>query len=191
MLALTGINGLLLMCVPRARLPAASLAFRSTTLCVLVLSVPLAARLPTIGPLIASESPLLGLAPPVWFLGVERLLLGSSTLYFMRLAHIAAAAFVAAFLVAVGSYTYLYQQFDRVILRPADAPDGLRRRRPRFLRRLDERRPALAAISHFTRATFARSPLHQSVFAAVAAAAPTTQGMGRSGGGRRPSGPAC
>lgn len=168
-LALTGINGLLLMCVPRARLPGASLAFRSTTLCVLVLSVPLVARLPTIGPLMASQSPLLFLVPPVWFLGVERLLLGSSTPYFMRLAQIAASAFVAAIVVAVGSYAYLYQQFDRVILRPADAPDGPRRRRARFLRRLDERRPAFAAISHFTRATFARSPLHQGVFAAVAA----------------------
>ena len=35
-------NGLLLMWVPRARLTAASLAFRSTVLCVLVLSFPLA-----------------------------------------------------------------------------------------------------------------------------------------------------
>jgi hypothetical protein len=168
-LALTAINGLLLMCVPRARLQAASLAFRSTMFCALVLSLPLAVRLPTIGPLAASGSPLLYLAPPVWFLGAERLLLGSTTPYFVRLAQVATAAFVAATAVAVGSYTFLYQRFDRVILRPADAPDGPRRRRPRFLRRLEERRPAFAAISHFTRATLARSPLHQGVFVAVAA----------------------
>jgi hypothetical protein len=168
-LALTAINGLLLVCVPRARLQPAALAFRSIMLCALVLSVPLAARLPTIGPLVASESRLLYLVPPVWFLGAERLLLGSATPYFGRLAQIAVAAFVAALVIAVGSYTFLYQRFDRVILRPADASNGPRRRRARFLRRLDERRPAFAAVSHFTRATLARSPLHQGVFVAVAA----------------------
>jgi hypothetical protein len=168
-LALTAIHGLLLMCVPRARLQAAALAFRSIMLCALVLSVPLAARLPTIGPLVIRESRLLYLVPPVWFLGAERLLLGSATPYFVRLAQIAVAAFVAALVIAVGSYTFLYQRFHRVILRPADASIGQGRRRARFLRRLDERRPAFAAISHFTRATLARSPLHQGVFVAVAA----------------------
>jgi hypothetical protein len=169
MLALTAINGLLLMCMPRARLQAASLAFRSTMLCALVLLVPLAARLPTIGPLAAGGSRLLYLVPPVWFLGAERLLLGSATPYFVRLSQMAVAAFVAAMVIAVSSYMFLYRRFDQVILRPADAPDGPRRRRARFRGRLDEQRPAFAAISHFTRATLARSPLHQGVFVAVAA----------------------
>lgn len=168
-LALTAINGLLLICVPRARLQAAALALRSIMLCALVLSVPLAVKLPTIGPLVARESRLSYLLPPVWFLGAERLLLGSGTPYFVRLTQIAVAALVAALVVAIGSYTFLYQRFDRVILRPADASNGPRRQRAWFLRRLDERRPAFAAISHFTRATLARSSLHQGVFVAVAA----------------------
>lgn len=157
------------MLLPRARLQAASMVFRSTMLCLLVLSIPLAARLPTIGPRVAGGSRLLYLAPPVWFLGVDRLLLGSATPYFVRLAQVAATAFVAALVVAVGSYTFLYQRLERVILRPADAADGWRRRRARLLWRLDARRPAFAAISHFTRATLARSPLHQGVFVAVVA----------------------
>jgi hypothetical protein len=169
LLALTALNGLLLMCVPRARLQAVSLWFRSAMLCVLVLSIPLVAKLPTIGPLAASESPLLYFVPPVWFLGAERLLLGSATPYFVRLCSIAVAAFVLALVIAVGSYAFLYSRFDRTILRPADAPTGPRRGLPSVLRRLDDRRPAFAAISLFLRATLARSPLHQGVFVAIAA----------------------
>lgn len=168
-LAVAATNGLLLMCVPRSRVQAVSIALRSAMLCGLVLSLPLAARLPTIGPLVANGSRLLYLAPPVWFLGVERLLLGAATPYFTRLAQVAAAAFVAALATTVASYTFLYRRFDRVVLRPAHAPDRSRRRRAKFLLRLDERRPAFAAISHFTRATLARSPLHQGVLVAIAA----------------------
>jgi hypothetical protein len=56
-LAVTGINGALLMGVPRAHLQAASTAVRSVLVCALVLSLPLAARLPAIGPLLAAGAP--------------------------------------------------------------------------------------------------------------------------------------
>jgi hypothetical protein len=119
----------------------------------LVLSVPLAARLPTIRPRPWGRSCVSGTAGLV--LGAERLLLGSQAPHFVRLAQVAVAAFVTGLVVAVGSYAFLYQRFDRVILRPADAPTGPRRQRPRFLPRLDERRTAFAAISHFRCATLA------------------------------------
>jgi hypothetical protein len=167
-LALTAINGALLMTVPRARFQGASMAFRSMMLCALVLSVPFVARLPAVGPLLATESPMLLLAPPVWFLGVEQLLLGEGTPYVTRLADIAAAAFLSCLALAVGSYSFLYQRFDRVMLRPADGTAS--HARQWLVPGLPHtRRPHFAAITAFTHATIARSPLHQGVFVAVSA----------------------
>jgi hypothetical protein len=167
-LALTAINGVLLVCVPRAHLQAASMAFRSSMLCALVLSVPLLAKLPTIGPLVSAGSRPLLLVPPLWFLGVERLLLGDATPYFTRLAQIAVAAFASAAAIAIGTYTYLYRRFDRVVLRPAGGTGGAGRRQAPSRARPD-RRPGFAAIRAFTRLTLARSALHQGVFVALAA----------------------
>lgn len=161
--------GALLICMPRSRLQVASIAFRGASLCGLVLAVPLACRLPTTGALIASESPLFYVVPPVWFLGVEQLLLGNATPYFLRLAQIAAAAAVASFAVALGSYVFLYQRFERVIFRPVSGSDRFPRQRIPFLRHLRRRQPATSAIAPFIRATLTRSPLHQGVFVAISA----------------------
>ncbi len=159
--------GLLLICVPRSRLQMASIAFRGVSLCALVLSIPLAFRLPTTGGLIASASPVFYLAPPVWFLGLEQWLLGKATPYFLRLAQIAAMAGVASFVVAVGSYVFLYQRLERVIF-PVLASDRSRRQRARFLG-LRSRKPTGAATGSFIRATLSRSPLHQGVLVVTAA----------------------
>jgi hypothetical protein len=96
-------------------------------------------------------------------------MLGTATPYFERLALIAAIAFFASLALAVGSYTFLYRRFDRVMLRPSDASAGMKRRRAAASGRRATRWPIYAAIGHFTRATLARSPLHQGVFVAVAA----------------------
>ena len=117
-LAIMSIAGVLLICVPRSRLQVASTAFRGAALCGLVLSIPLASRLPTTGALIASQSPLFYVVPPAWFLGIEQLLVGHATPYFLRLAQIAAAAAVVSCAVALGSHAFLYQGFERVISRP-------------------------------------------------------------------------
>jgi hypothetical protein len=163
------VAGALLICVPRSRLQVASTAFRGVALGGLVASIPLAWRLPTMGALIAGESPLFYLVPPVWFLGVEQLLLGNATPYFLRLAQIAAAAAVVSFAVALGSYLFLYQRFERVIFGPVRGAHRLPRQRIPFLRHLPRRTPATAATGPFIRATLTRSPLHQGVFVIIAA----------------------
>ncbi len=168
-LVIMAVGGALLICVPRSRLQVASIAFRGAALCGLVLSIPLAFGLPTMGALIASESPVFYMVPPVWFLGVEQLLLGNATPYYVRLAQIAAAAAVASFAIALGSYIFLYRRFERVIFRPADVSDRHPRQRTRFLRHLRRRRPGISAIAPFIRATLTRSPLHQGVFVAITA----------------------
>jgi len=97
------------------------------------------------------------------------LLLGNATPYFLRLAQIAAAAAVASFAIAVGSYMFLYQRFERVIFRPVSAGDRCPRQRTRFLRYLRRRKPATSASAPFIRATLTRSPLRQGVFVTIAA----------------------
>ena len=166
-LAIAAAAGALPFCVPRSRLPAASIAFRGVCLCGLVLSVPLAARLPATGALIAGESPLLYAVPPVWFLGLEQVLLdprGHSTAYYFRLAQIGAAAGIASCVIAVGSYLFLYRRYERLIVRPFDArpPDAP----PRFRR---GRTPRASATAPFIRATLTRSPVHQGVLVTIAA----------------------
>lgn len=167
-LGIIAIAGVLLVGAPRSRLQVASIAFRGVSLCGLVLSIPLALRLPTTGGLIASESPLFYLAPPVWFLGIEQWLLSKATPYYLRLAQIAAIAGLGSFVVAVGSYVFLYQRLERVIFRPVLASDRSRRLRA-LLPGLRSRKPDTAAIGSFIRATLIRSPLHQGILVIIAA----------------------
>lgn len=166
-LGIMAVAGLLLIAVPRSRLQGALVAFRGASLCALVLSIPLAFRLPTTGPLIASESALFYLVPPVWFVGIERLLLGKATPYFLRLAQLAVLSGIASFAIAIGSYLFLYRRLERVIFRPAF--DRFPRQRGRFLWGLHGRTTNAAAIAPFVRATLTRSPLHQGVVAVIAA----------------------
>ena len=159
--------GALLTCVPRSRSQAASIAFRGCCLFVLVLSIPLAGRLPTTGGLIASESPLLYAVPPVWFFAVQQLLLGHSTPYYLHLAYIAAGVSGGAFAITLASYVFLYQRVERVSFRSLSAPA----RRPRRTRSpgLVRRRTPRTAVAPFIRATLMRSPLQQGVLVAIAA----------------------
>jgi hypothetical protein len=167
--AITAINGLLLLAVPRAQLQAASTAFRSLLLCALVLSIPLVARLPATGDLIAAKSRLLYLAPPFWFVGIQQQLTGHAAPFFARLAEIGAIAFAASAAIAVVTYCVLYRRFDRVMLRRNDTGTGRRAWMMRMVGAAHDRRPGAAAISAFTHTTLARSPLHQGVFIAIAA----------------------
>lgn len=168
-LVIMAATGALLVCVPRARLPVAAVAFRGAWLCVLVLAVPLACRLPATGALIASGSPLFYAVPPVWFLGVEQSMVGNATPYFVRLAQVAAAVTLASCAIAVGSYAFLYRRFERVISGPVGASDRHPRQRTRALWHLRRRERGRSAIGPFIRATLTRSPLHQGVLVAIAA----------------------
>lgn len=168
-LVVVAATGAILTCVPRARVAVAAVVFRGVALCLLVLAVPLASRLPSVGALIAGESELLYAVPPVWFVGVEQSILGNATPYFVRLAQIAATVAVASCAVAVGSYIGLYRHFERVILRPDGASNTPPLRRRRAFWRLRSVGRGSSAIGPFIRATLTRSPLHQGIFVAIAA----------------------
>ena len=104
-----------------------------------------------------------------WFLGVEQLLLGHATPYFLRLAQIAAVARLCHLQLHLAAMLFLYQRFER-----GDLSAGQRIRSvsstttcvPPVPR---ETKSATAAIGPFIRATLTRSPLHQGVFVIIAA----------------------
>lgn len=163
LLTVVAMNGLLIACTPRSRVHAASAAMRSAMLGALVLTLPLVLALPRQSLRIAQHSRLLFLAPPAWFMGVERVLLGHRDAYFVQLARIGAVACVAAAVIAIGSYVFLYRRFDRVMLHSFDVS----RRIWRHWRVAET--PARAAVRDFTAATLCRSALHQGVVIGLSA----------------------
>ena len=93
---------------------------------------------------------------------------GQATPYFGTPRPIGAVACAGSVTIAAIAYAVLYRRFDRVMLQRVG------RRRPEERRELRlygvrETRPGVAAISLFTHATLARSPLHQGVFIAISA----------------------
>jgi len=112
---------------------------------------------------LARQSSLLYLAPPAWFLGVGRVLLGHRDAYFLQLAQLAAVAFVVVGLVAFCSYFELYRHFDRIMLRSFAVSRRRVRRHPAVPV------PARAAVRDFTYATLRRSALHQGVMIGLSA----------------------
>jgi hypothetical protein len=162
LLVVTAIQGLLITCIPRGHVHLASAVMRSAMLGVLVLALPFVMALPTQSSRLAQHSTLLLLAPPAWFMGVERVLLGHRDAYFIQLAQLAGVAFVFAAVIACGSYISLYRRFDRVMLRSLGVS-----RRSALCRRAAS--PARAAVRDFTAATLRRSALHHGVVVGLSA----------------------
>jgi hypothetical protein len=167
--ALIAINGAALVIVPRSYRRTASTTMSSVMLCAMVLCIPLAAKLPAIAPLLTAESRTLYLVPPVWFLGVEELLLGHGSPYAARMAGVAAIASAVSLLVAASTYLFLYRRFDRIMMRPASGAAGTRWWNVPVFECVCQGHANRAAIASFVRVTLARSSLHQGVFVAVAA----------------------
>jgi hypothetical protein len=171
-MAVAAVQGLLILTAPRGRPLALSAALRSAMLCVLVIALPLVLRLPGQADAFAAGSRWLYAAPPIWFLGVERWLLGDvSRAFVIPLTAIAGAAVASAAALAIGSYAYLYRRFDRVLVHPV--PAGARAdRRVAWTRpgRRVRSRPVFAAVRTFTLLTLRRSVLHQGILVALSAA---------------------
>jgi hypothetical protein len=176
LLAVVAIIGAVISCIPRQQVHGASAAIRSLMLGTLVLALPMVLALPARAAALGRHSRSMFLAPPAWFMGAGRVLLGHDDPYFVDLARIAAGAFVLAALVAAGSYVVLYRRFDRVMLHSFGTPRARRRWRV-------DSRPARAAIRDFTTATLQRSALHQGVVIALSTCgvALTVNGALRSG----------
>jgi hypothetical protein len=164
-LAVVAVHGLLVLFAPRARLLAFSGAVRSFLIGVLVLSLPLVARLPGTAAAFASDAWWLPWAPPAWFVGLERWLMGDGR--HAALAAEAAIATVLVLIVSVATYVLLYRRFDRVMLQPASRSGG------GWSRSLDQG-VGLARVRHairrFVSITIRRSVLHQGLIVGLLAA---------------------
>ena len=166
-LAIVAIHGGLVLLAPRARLVAFSSVVRSLTIGGLLLALPFVARLPALDRAFGADAWWLRLAPPAWFVGLERWLVGDAR--YSTLATLATIGTVSVAIVSVVSYVLLYRRFDRVTLQPAvsrkaDASD-------RSLARWRGRAPVRHAVGRFVAITIRRSPLHQGLVVGLLAAA--------------------
>ncbi|HKF65814.1 MAG TPA: hypothetical protein VKB36_04785 [Vicinamibacterales bacterium] len=164
-LAVAAVNGLVTLCTPRAWVRTAIGATRSAMIGALVLALPFVMSLPAQSRPLADHARVLYFAPPVWFLGIDRVLLGDADAYFSRLAMLGSIALVAVAVVAAAGCIVLYRRFDRVMLRSL----GVSRHHERWRRGVARAEPARAAVQEFTTATFRRSTLHQGVIVGLSA----------------------
>jgi hypothetical protein len=133
----------------------------------LVLSLPVLARLPGTAAAFAADAWWLRWAPPAWFVGLERWLVGDVARRPLALEAIAAT--LAALTVSVGSYIVLYRRFGRVTLRPEASHVPILS--AAWQARGNARHAVRMAIGQFIAITLRRSLLHQGIVVAVLTAA--------------------
>ncbi len=178
-LAITAVSGVLMLVLSRSRFHSLTALTKSGMLTALVLCVPFVFHLPGLGRSMSDRAEWLMLVPPSWFVGFQRVLLGSFDEWFLRLATIAIAAFVLASSVVAAVYIVLFRHFERLLLRPPSVSPGWFRQRlagsgagaasTRSLWMVGPTSPAFRAVQRFTAVTLARSQLHQAVVLGLSA----------------------
>ena len=166
-LTIAAVVGVLVLALSRSRLQALSTMMRSVVLGLLVVCLPLVSHLPTLGAPLSSGAAWMALVPPAWFLGLQRVIQGGPDARLARLALIGVAAAAIAAAIVAGTYTMLFKQFEKLMLRPAaTAPPWwhVDRRRGR-----SRAAPPYLGVFGFTIATLGRSQLHQGVLVGLSA----------------------
>ena len=166
-IGIVAIHGVLVLLASRSRLLAFSGAVRSVVIGGLLLALPLVTRLPAAGGAFEANAWWLAWAPPAWFAGLERWLLGDTTRG--MLAAQAMAATVGAIAIAVFAYVRLYRRFDRVTFQSA-GPARSHGRDP-SIARWCRGAPVRGAVGRFVSLTIQRSVLHQGVVVGLLAGA--------------------
>jgi hypothetical protein len=115
--AIMAAQGVIVLCAPGRYLRPLTVGTRTAFLCGVVLLVPLAGRLPSQAGTYLGGSIPLSAVPTAWFLGVQRVMLGSSNPYDVRMSVIGMAALTLTSAVVAACYVALYQRFDVVMLR--------------------------------------------------------------------------
>jgi len=165
--AIVAIHGVLVLLAARHRLLAFSGVVRVVVIGGLVLVLPLVLRLPASADAFAAGAWWLVLAPPAWFAGLERWLLGDTASSMLALQ--ATAATLATVAIAVIAYVRLYRRFDRVTFQSA-----VRTTTPDWASSTNRRSPAAPvrhAVGRFVSLTIRRSVLHQGLVVGVLAGA--------------------
>jgi hypothetical protein len=124
-----------------------------------------------IGPLKARHAPALYAFPPVWFLGLNEILLGSRDAVFATLAHLAESALAASAMVSALAYSLAYHRHVKRTLESIEGSEGIRTRTHRSIGRLADLlvpHPLERATVAFIGKTLARSAKHRIFLAAYA-----------------------
>jgi hypothetical protein len=176
--AVMAVQGAIVLCAPRRYLRPMAVGTRTAILCGVVLLLPLAGRMPSQARGFTTESALLYLAPPAWFVGLQRVGLGVADGYDVRMALVAIAALTLTSVVVAACYVVLYRKFDVVMLRQgstgsargASMDSGSARTvRLKPYATIGAAHTQTGVVTRFATATLWRSPLHQVVFLGVAA----------------------
>jgi hypothetical protein len=166
-LTITAVVGILVLALSRSRLQALSTIMRSTVLGVLVVCLPLVSHLPTLGGPLSRGAPWMVLVPPAWFLGFQRVMQGSADRGLAHLAFVGIVVVLVVGAVVAATYIILFNQFERLMLRPAPmSPPWWRINRLPLRSRVP---PAFRGVFGFTVATLTRSELHQGVLVGLSA----------------------
>ena len=165
-LGIVAIHGVLVLLASRSRLLAFSGAVRIGLIGGLVLALPLVTRLPAAAEAFATHAWWVAWAPPAWFAGLERWLLGDATRGMLAAQAVVATA--AACAVAVIAYVRLYRRFDRVTFQSSAVRAA---GRGPAVAEWRGRAPVRGAVHRFVSLTIQRSVLHQGLVVGLLAAA--------------------
>ena len=172
--AIMAAQGVIVLCAPGRYLRPMTVGARTAFLCGVVLLLPLAGRLPSQAADYLGGSGAIAGVPTAWFVGMQRVVLGSSNPYDVRMSLVAIAALGLTSAVVAACYVALYRRFDVLMLRSGQSsrttarsaktpPLPLGRLRPPSLR------DQAAVVRRFAVKTLWRSPLQQVVFLGTAA----------------------
>jgi hypothetical protein len=162
------VQGLIAVLSPRAYLRSVSLVTQTAMISALILSLPVIAHASSYAALLQSRAALAFAVPPVWFLGLEQVLLGRREPYLQQLAVAALVGLSSAIVVIAACYLAIYRRFDQLVLRTSQMPVRPRLW-PAWSRRVSDRHLARWAFARFTTMTLRRSGLHQVVFCSLSA----------------------
>jgi len=170
-LTITALVGVLRLTLSHGHLHAITALAKSAVFAALVLCIPLVYHVAAVTSLLLSGSAWLALVPPAWFVGLERLLVGSATPVLFRLAITALGGLALASTITGVVYVLLFRHFERLVLQPTSKSErgaavtaalgGSNRRRTTSDQSFAP--PAFRAILGFISTTFRRSEMHQSV----------------------------
>lgn len=170
-LAITALVGMLRLTLSHGRLHAVTALAKSAVFAALVLCIPLVYHVAAVTSLLLSGSRWLALVPPAWFVGLERLLVGSATPILVRLAMAALGGLAGVSAITAIVYVVLFRRFERLVLQPTSKSERgaavtAALGRPNRVTTTSAQSfapPAFRAILGFISTTFRRSEMHQSV----------------------------
>lgn len=165
---LVAFQGVLLNVLPIRLFPRVSLALQGVLLTACLCALPLVFSIPSLNNSMTSRPEWAVWAPPLWFLGLDQIIVGHYEPYAMRLAEIGLSATGVAGVLAILTYFWSYRRHRRRLL---ESPGMETAKGSAWLAPLSERllpNPRELAVFAFVAKMLARSRHHRMVLTAFA-----------------------